>query len=148
MGDGWLVDVGGAGFVGPRWGLPVLARNSACTSIPAHGSLSSPRPLHKSGQSRGGGLTLLEQYPFQQRVLVPEHQALVRRVAVTQLQGLQSVFMMLDRRLQLLDVLGPSLPEGGLRLTVPLLSLFGRRIDLQAEKVNIAGRKTTRVGGR
>lgn len=50
---------------------------------------------------------------------------------MTLLQGLQSVFMMLDCRLQLLDVLRSPLPEGSLSLTVPLLSLFGCRIDLQ-----------------
>ena len=51
---------------------------------------------------------------------------------MTLLQLLQGLFMVLDGALQLLDVLGSALAEGGLCLPVPLLSLLGRCIDLAA----------------
>ena len=87
--------------------------------------------FHHQRKGATGEPTFFEQYPFQQRVLVAEHQTLIRCVAVTLLQGLQSVFMMLDRRLQLLDIFRSPLPESGLSLTIPLLPLFGGRINLQ-----------------
>ena len=43
---------------------------------------------------------------------------------MTVLQVLQRLFMVLDRALQLLDILGPSLSEGSLCLPIALLALF------------------------
>ena len=40
--------------------------------------------------------------------------------------------MLLDLHLELLDVLRPTLPEGGLRLTIALLAFLRSRIDLRA----------------
>ena len=40
------------------------------------------------------------------------------------LQCLESFFMMLDGRLELLDVLGPPLTKCSLSLSIPLLALF------------------------
>lgn len=48
------------------------------------------------------------------------------------LQVLQGVFMVLDGGLELLDVLGASLAEGGLSLAVALLALLGGGVDLWA----------------
>lgn len=126
------------------WSAPVLLaswdRDEGCRFW--HAARLVHRSLWTNGQSTvrlspraesvaAGRPTLLEQYPFQQRILVPEHQTLIRRVAVTLLQCLQSVFMVLDRRLQLLDILCSPLPKSGLSLTVPLLPLFGCGIDLR-----------------
>lgn len=51
-------------------------------------------------------------------------------MAVAVLQALQGVFMLLDGSFELLDILGPPLPEGCLSLAVPLLPLLGRCIYL------------------
>jgi hypothetical protein len=56
---------------------------------------------------------------------------------MTLLKRLQRLLVMLDRVLQLFDVLGPPLPECGLSLTIALLALLRRRIDL--ETVSLAG---------
>lgn len=48
---------------------------------------------------------------------------------MTLLKRLQGLLVMLDRVLQLFDVLGPPLPECGLSLTIALLALLRRRID-------------------
>jgi hypothetical protein len=76
--------------------------------------------------------TFLEQDPLQQRVLVPEHQALVGGTAVALLQVLQRVLMVLDGALKLLDVLGTALAEGSLGLAVALLALLRGGIYLAA----------------
>lgn len=76
------------------------------------------------------GLTLLKKYPFKQGVLVSEHQTFVGRRAMTLLESRQRLLILLDRRLKLLDVLGPALSEGSLRLSVALLTLFRRSVDL------------------
>ena len=68
--------------------------------------------------------TFLQQDPLEERVLVTEHQAFVGRAAVTLLQVLQRVFMMLDRTLELLDILGTTLAESGLRLAIALFALL------------------------
>lgn len=51
-------------------------------------------------------------------------------MAMTLLQALQRILMLLDGCFQLLDVLGPPLAKGGLGLTIPLLPLLGSGIDL------------------
>jgi len=40
------------------------------------------------------------------------------------LQTMKIFFMLLDRFFKLLDVLGPALAEGSLRLPIPLLAFF------------------------
>ena len=56
---------------------------------------------------------------------------------MTLLKRLQRLLVMLDGVLQLFDVLGPPLPECGLSLTVALLALLRRGIDL--DTVSLAG---------
>ena len=67
---------------------------------------------------------LFEEDALQEGVLVAEHQTLVRGGAVALLQALQRVALLLDGGLELLDVLGAPLAEGGLRLPVALLALL------------------------
>jgi hypothetical protein len=55
---------------------------------------------------------------------MPKHQTFVGGTAVTLLQVLQRLLMVLDSTLQLLDVLSTALAEGSLSLPVPLLSLL------------------------
>jgi len=47
------------------------------------------------------------------------------------LERAKSVFILLDRCLELLDVLGSALSESGLCLSVPLLAFLGRCVDLE-----------------
>jgi hypothetical protein len=76
-------------------------------------------------------LTFFQQDTLKQRVLVAQHQALVGRRTVTLLERAQSIFVLLDRRLQLLDVLGSTFSERSLSLPVPLLSFLGSCVDLE-----------------
>ena len=55
------------------------------------------------------------------------------------LKALQSFFMVLDGLFQLLYVLCPSLSEGGLCLSVPLLAFFGGSINLFAFTSQLGG---------
>lgn len=80
-------------------------------------------------------LTLLEQDALKQRVLVPEHQALVGGVPVGSLQVVQVLLVHPDRLFELLDVFGASFAEGGLCLAVPLLTFLGRSINLAKPSV-------------
>ena len=92
---------------------------------------STPAPVSRQILWRGWARqTFLEQDSFQQRILVPEHEALICCRAVALLKALQSLILLLDGSLELLDVLGPSLSKGGLRLAVTLLPLLRGRIDL------------------
>jgi hypothetical protein len=68
--------------------------------------------------------TFLEKNAFQQRILIPEHQTLIRCIAVRRLQTVKILFVNLNGILELLDVLGTPFPECSLGLTVPLLPLF------------------------
>lgn len=77
------------------------------------------------------GRTLFKQDPFEQRVLVAKHQALVRCRSMALLQSGQRFFIVLDRRLELFDVFGATLTKSCLRLSIPLLALFRCRVDLQ-----------------
>lgn len=79
-------------------------------------------------------LTLLQQNPFQQRILVSQHETLVSSGAMALLQTLKLFFMVFDRGLQLFDILRPPLSEGRLCLAVPLFSLFRCGIDLSIDK--------------
>lgn len=57
---------------------------------------------------------------------------------MTLLQTLQRIFIALDGGLELTDILGPSLAEGSLRLSVALLTLFRGGIYLsKVSRVNI-----------
>lgn len=77
--------------------------------------------------------TFLQQDPLQQGILVAQHQAFVCRTTVALLQALQRLLIVLNGSLQLLDILGPPLTEGGLCLSVALLALLRRGIDLFGE---------------
>lgn len=69
-------------------------------------------------------LTFLQENSLEQRILVPEHQALISGRTMTLLEGPQSVFVLLDRCLELLDVLGSTFSERRLGLSVALLALL------------------------
>lgn len=106
--------------------LPVLSRSSACTSTPAIVSFI----LRIGKLTRALCLTFLEKNSLEQRVLISQHQTLIGGRSVALLQRLQRVLVPLDRGLELLDILGPPFAKGRLSLSVPLLALFRRRIDL------------------
>jgi hypothetical protein len=50
---------------------------------------------------------------------------------MTLLQRTKSIFVLLDRRLKLLNVLGPAFSERSLSLPIPLLAFLGRCVDLK-----------------
>jgi hypothetical protein len=50
---------------------------------------------------------------------------------MTLLQRAKSIFVLLDRRLKLLNVLGPAFSERSLSLPIPLLAFLGRCVDLK-----------------
>ena len=56
---------------------------------------------------------------------------------MTLLESRQRLLILLDRRLKLLDVLGPALPERCLRLSVALLALLGGSVDLLIVSIGI-----------
>jgi len=74
--------------------------------------------------------SLLKKNTLQQRVLVSKHQALVGGGAVSRLEVMEIGLMDADGLFELLYVLSSTFTEGSLSLSVPLLSLFGSRIDL------------------
>jgi hypothetical protein len=78
----------------------------------------------------GGGPTFLEKDPFQQRIFISQHQTFICCTAMTLLQALQGILIAFDSSLKLTDILGPSLAEGSLRLSVALLTLFRSGINL------------------
>jgi hypothetical protein len=73
--------------------------------------------------------SLLKKNTLQQRVLVSKHQALVGGGAVSRLEVMEVGLMDADGLFELLYVLSSTFTEGSLSLSVPLLSLFGSRID-------------------
>lgn len=77
-----------------------------------------------------GEPTFLQQDALEQRVFISQHKTFISGATMVLLQGLQGLLVMLDGTLQLLDVLGATLAEGGLGLPVPLLALFRGGIDL------------------
>lgn len=116
-------------WLGPRLGLPVFARSSAWTSMPASKSQYLCRPVGDP-KHRRARLTFLEEDALQQRVLITKHQALVGCGAVCRLQVVQIGLVDADGLLELLDVLRPTFPECGLRLAIALLAFLRRCIDL------------------
>jgi hypothetical protein len=84
---------------------------------------SQQRSKRRMGRVQAGG-TFLQQDPLEQRVLVPEHETLVGGIAVTVLEVLQRLLVVLDGALELFDVLGAALAEGSLGLAIALLALF------------------------
>ena len=81
--------------------------------------------------SQGLLQTFLKKDSLKQRVLVPQHQALVSRSPMALLQILKMILMLLHRSLELFDVFRPPLAESGLGLPVPLLSFFRCSVYLQ-----------------
>ena len=74
--------------------------------------------------------SLLKKNTLKQRVLVSKHQALIGGGAVSRLEVMEVGLMDADGLFELLYVLSSTFTEGSLSLSVPLLSLFGSRIDL------------------
>lgn len=85
-------------------------------------------PLHigKEGSSN----TLFQKNPFQQGILVPQHEAFIRCRAVSRIEICQSLLMHSDGVFKLLDVLCSALSKGSLCLPVALLSLLRGSVDL------------------
>jgi hypothetical protein len=73
-------------------------------------------------------LTFFQENSLQERVLVTEHQTLIRRAAVTLLKRLERLLIVFDGSLELLDIFRPPFTKRGLRLSISLLSFFRRRI--------------------
>ena len=117
MGDAWLVGAGA--LVGPSNGLELLSRNSAWTSMP--GIDQNGNQLGRSNMSTS---TFLEENSLEKRVLVPEHQTLVRGAAVILLEGLQAFLVVFDGIFELLDVLRAPLAESSLSLSVALFAFL------------------------
>ena len=79
--------------------------------------------------------TFFQENPFQERVLVTEHQTFICSTAVTLLKRLECLLVMFNGSLELFDILRSPFAKRGLRLSVSLLSFFRRRIYLQAAKL-------------
>lgn len=90
--------------------------------------------------------TFLEQDPLKQRVLISQHEALIRRRAMALLQICQVLLMLLDSCLELLDVLCTSFSESSLCLSVALLAFLRRSIylDVVSRDVSAGGQGTYR----
>lgn len=80
----------------------------------------------------GYGPTFLKQDALQEGVFIPQHETFISGSTVTLLEILQSLFMVLNGSLKLLDVFGSTFTEGSLCLTIPLFALFRGRINLNA----------------
>lgn len=74
--------------------------------------------------------TFLHKNALQQRVFIPQHQALVGSAAMTLLQCAQCLFVEFDGSFQLLDVFSPSLAKSRLGLSIPLFTFLRSGIDL------------------
>lgn len=109
-------------WVGPRCGLPVLARSSAWTSMPVVVSFKHSR--------RHNEQTFLQKNPLQQRVLIPQHQTFISSTSMRGLQVMQVRLMHANSILELLDILCSALSERSLSLSVSLLALFRRGVYL------------------
>jgi hypothetical protein len=123
------------------WGSPLRKRPappSSDVALPVHQYLDNIQVSHESSiDGREKGPTFLEKDSLQQRVLIPQHQTFICGTAMTLLQALQRIFIALDGGLELTDILGPSLAEGSLRLSVALLTLFRGGIYLsKVSRVN------------
>ena len=131
-----LVDVGSSL---PQLLCPPRGRQTR-SAIPGDKSLETrcyqrrPHPSQSICPLRGTKkkwLTFFQQDTLEQRVFIAQHQALVGSRTMTLLQRAKSIFVLLDRRLKLLDVLGPAFSERSLSLPIPLLAFLGRCVDLK-----------------
>jgi hypothetical protein len=68
--------------------------------------------------------TFLQQYSLQKRVLISQHEALIRRASMCSLQVVKVGFMDSNRLLQLLDIFRPALSKSRLCLTVSLFAFL------------------------
>ena len=112
-----------------------------------------PRPRRPPATSGGGKRTrpregsthtFLEENALQERVLVPQHQTLVRGIAVGGLEAVEVLLVHADRLLELLDVLGAAFAESSLGLAVPLLPLLRRCVYLPSALGSLPREATTR----
>lgn len=78
--------------------------------------------------------TFLEEDALEQGILVSEHQAFLGGSAMGRLKIVEVGLVDTDGFLELLDVLGASLAEGGLGLAVPLLAFLRGCVDLKQEE--------------
>lgn len=74
--------------------------------------------------------SLFEKNTLEQRILVSKHQTLIGSSAVSRLEIMEVGLMDTDGLFELLYVFSSTFTESSLSLSVPLLSLFGSRIDL------------------
>lgn len=74
---------------------------------------------------------LFEEYALEQRVLISQHQTLVRGGTMSSIQISQRLLLDTDSLFKLLDVLGSPLSKRCLSLAVSLLPLLCGRIDLE-----------------
>lgn len=81
---------------------------------------------------------LLEEYALEQRVLISQHQTLVRGGTMSSIQVSQGLLLDTDGLLELLDVLGSALPKSCLSLAVSLLPLLCGRIDLGPRQYSVS----------
>lgn len=80
---------------------------------------------------------LLEEYALEQRVLISQHQTLVRGGTMSSIQISQRLLLDTDSLLELLDVLGSPLSKRCLGLAVSLLPLLCGRIDLEPRQYSV-----------
>jgi hypothetical protein len=87
--------------------------------------------------------TFLKQDPFQERILVSQHETLVSCTPMGGLQVVKIGLMHPDGLFQLLDVLRSAFSKRSLSLAVTLLPLFGSGIDLEGVSTNMSPRGAT-----
>lgn len=83
---------------------------------------------------------LLEEYALKQRVLVSQHQTLVRGGTMGGIEIGQGLLLNTDGLLKLLDVLGAPFSESCLSLAVPLLPLLCGRINLETRQHSVTNK--------
>jgi hypothetical protein len=74
--------------------------------------------------------SLLEKNTLKERILVSKHQTLIGSSAVSRLEVMEVRLMDANGLFELLYIFSSTFSESSLSLSVPLLSLFGSRIDL------------------
>lgn len=108
--------------------------SSACRSTPKSLSFVNATDTDNTDKAaccRNVRLTPFVQDPLIERNLVPQHHAFIGRTTMALLHILQRILMMLDRCLELLDILGSTLAKSRLCLAIPLLALFRSCVDLR-----------------
>ena len=85
------------------------------------------------------GRTFLKQNAFEQRIFVSEHETVVGGGTMALLERGEGVVVLLDGGLELFDIFGATFTEGSLRLTVALLALFRRGVNLKGERHDNTG---------